>query len=276
MTGDVWSSPSAERVRVVLQFVAGFTVMTIGALLALCVSTLTLFQARDFCASYVIAPTARVALWIGGIRYRIHHPERLFRRQVVYIANHSSTLDVFILTAMALPNTRFFLSGALRRKFPPLGLLGYLAGVFWTAPQSMPERRTQIFMRAERILRRTGEAVFLSPEGNKGRVGHIAEFNKGAFHLATNLAVPMVPIYLAIPTRINPGWGYNFKPGMVQVYVEAAGGHRRLEIGYAGCQSPKHARLLCGIAGSLPRLNMMNNGQMDEECRHQFAGSYSA
>lgn len=209
-----------SRCRIIVQFIAGFSVMTLGSLLALGVSVCTLFQTRDFCATYIIAPTARIALWIGRIKFVIHNPEYLRGQQSVFIANHASTLDVFILTAMALPNTRFFLAGQLRKKFPPLGLLGYLAGVFWTVPQSFPLRRTEIFKRAEWILKRTGESVFLSPEGNKGSFGQIAPFNKGAFHLATNLKAPIVPMYFSIPAAIHPGWGYNFLPGCVNVYVQ--------------------------------------------------------
>lgn len=216
---NVVSTPFFSRCRVVLQFGAGFTVMTIGSLLTLCVAFVTLFQTRNFCASYIIAPTARIALCIGGVRFVVHNQEHLGDRQTVYIANHASTLDVFILTAMALPNTRFFLSGHLRKTFPPLGLLGYLAGVFWTVPQSFPERRTLIFKQAARVLKRTRESVFLSPEGNQGQMGHIAPFNKGAFHLATQLSAPIVPMYIAIPTAIHPGWGYNFRPGCVDVYL---------------------------------------------------------
>ena len=206
--------------RILLKIIAGFTVMTVGSVVALLVAAITLFQARDFYASYIIAPTARIALWIGGVKFVVHEKQYLGRTQTVYIANHSSTLDVFILTAMGLPNTRFFLSGHLRRKFPPLGLLGYIAGVFWTVPQNFPARRVAIFKRAERVLRRTGASVFLSPEGNKGMIGQIASFNKGAFHLATNLSAPIVPIYIAIPTEINPGWGYDYKPGVVHIYVQ--------------------------------------------------------
>ncbi len=213
-------NPLSTRLRIACQAIAGFTVMTIGSLMTLLVATLTLFRARGFYADYCIAPTAWLALRIGGIRFVVHDADRLYGRQFVFIANHASTLDVFILTAMRLPNTRFLLSGYLRYKFPPLGLLGYLAGVFWTVPQKFPQKRVEIFQRAERVLRRTGESVFLSPEGNQGRMGMIAPFNKGAFHLATNLAAPIVPMYFAIPSSIHPQWGYNFRPGVVDIYVQ--------------------------------------------------------
>ena len=222
-----------SRVRTTVQYAAGFTIMTLGTLLTLVIAILTLFQMRRFYSEVMARTMARMALRMVGIRIAVHTVDGagdLSQRttngheqvipQVVYIANHASTLDVFVLTALGLPNTRFFLAGHLRRILP-LGLLGYLAGVFWTVPQQYPEKRVRIFQLADRILRRTGESVFLSPEGNKGRVGLIAPFNKGAFHLATRLSAPIIPLYIAIPSEINPGWGYEYRPGVVDVYFHS-------------------------------------------------------
>jgi 1-acyl-sn-glycerol-3-phosphate acyltransferase len=210
-----------SRCRIILLYSAGMTIMTVGSLITLVIAVLTLFQARRFYSEVMAGSLARIGLWIGGVRIVTHHDEPLPETQAVYISNHASTLDIFVLTAMGLPNTRFFLSGHLRKKLP-LGLLGYLAGVFWTVPQKFPQKRVKIFERAERVLRRTGESVFLSPEGNQGRVGVIAPFNKGAFHLATNLSAPIVPLYISIPREIDPGWGYDFRPGVVDVYFKRA------------------------------------------------------
>jgi 1-acyl-sn-glycerol-3-phosphate acyltransferase len=138
----------------------------------------------------------------------------------VYVSNHTSTLDLFVLIALGLPNTRFFLSGYLR-KLLPLGLIGYLIGIFWTVPQSFPERRTRIFRRAERVLRRTGESVYLSPEGERITSGEIGHFNKGAFHLATALGAPIVPMYIRVPRASDPGKGLHARPGTVDVYFQA-------------------------------------------------------
>jgi 1-acyl-sn-glycerol-3-phosphate acyltransferase len=48
--------------------------------------------------------------------------------------------------------------------------------------------------------------------------GEIGHFNKGSFHLATSLHAQIVPIYFAIPREINPGMGYEAKPGLIDVY----------------------------------------------------------
>ncbi len=57
------------------------------------------------------------------------------------------------------------------------------------------------------MLRRTGESVYLSPEGKRITDGTIGHFNKGAFHLATNLQVPILPFYIDIPPEIDPQMG---------------------------------------------------------------------
>jgi 1-acyl-sn-glycerol-3-phosphate acyltransferase len=100
-----------------------------------------------------------------------------------------------------------------------LGGIGYLIGVFWTVPQEYRQKRRAIFERAARALKRSGESVYLSPEGERITDGTIGPFNKGAFHLATDLRAPIVPLYIAIPRSIDPGKGLAAGTGVVHVYV---------------------------------------------------------
>ena len=207
--------------RTRLRVAASLGVLTLGALMMLVVATATLFLARRFYSEVIGRAIGRAILALWGVRYRVLlvGGAEIPRRQTVYVANHTSTLDAFLLIAMGLPRTRFFLSGFLRRGIPPLGIIGMLIRIFWTVPQEFPERRRRIFARAARILARTGDSVFLSPEGMRVLNGEIGRFNKGAFHLATSLAAPIVPIYFRIPSAIDPGMGYEASAGLVDVYV---------------------------------------------------------
>src|SRR5262249_41807071 len=148
---------------------------------------------------------------------RVHGTPNAEHVQTIYVSNHVSTIDLFVLIALGLPRTRFFLSGFLKR-LVPIGIVGSLIRVFWTVPQEFSEARRGIFRRADRILRRTGDSVYLSPEGMRVTTGEIGRFNKGSFHLATSLRAPIVPMYFLIPASINPGMGYDAKPGIVDVY----------------------------------------------------------
>ena len=190
------------------------------ALAMLALAVLTLFRARRYYSEHMATPFGRMVLCVWGIRLIVHQDAPYPARQSVFISNHSSTIDIFALVALGLPNARFFLSGYLR-KLLPLGLIGYLIGVFWTVPQAFPERRVSIFQRAERVLRRTGESVYLSPEGERNTSGLIGHFNKGAFHLATALQAPIVPLFIHVPKAIDPGKGLHARSGTVHVHVGA-------------------------------------------------------
>jgi len=189
-------------------------------LVLLALGCLTLFRTRRLYAT-IVTWMARAGLCCCGVRVHVHQPFDFPEQQTVYIANHSSALDMFVVTSLGLPNTRYFLSGFLR-KIVPIGVIGYILGAFWTAPQTKPAQRTQLFQRAERVLRRTGESVFLTPEGQQ-----IGKFNKGAFHLATNLTAPIQPIFISIPSEVDPGpWigneNLDLRPGSVNVYFKPA------------------------------------------------------
>jgi 1-acyl-sn-glycerol-3-phosphate acyltransferase len=120
-------------------------VMSAGAVLMLGVALITGFQLRRFYSERIAGPLGHIVLRIFGVRFVVRCPLRLPRGQVVYISNHTSTIDLFVLIALGLPNTRYFLSGFLRSV--ALGIIGYLIGIFWTVPHRFRRRRA-IFQRS--------------------------------------------------------------------------------------------------------------------------------
>ena len=206
-----------DRLIFAVRAAATLTLITLCAVVMLAVALVTLFQCRRVYTESVLAPFAHWILRLWGLRMITHLPARPAARQTVYVMNHTSTIDMFAIVALGLPNTRYFLSGFLR-KFPPFALIGYLIGIFWTVDQVYSERRVRIFQRASRILARTGESVCLSPEGVRITTGDIGHFNKGAFHLAISLKAPMQPLFIHIPRQLNPGKGWHARPGTIHVY----------------------------------------------------------
>lgn len=211
---------TVARARSIALAVTSGLLMTVTAAVMVPIGVVTLFRARPLYAA-IARLASRLVLALYGVRIRVSFAPSSASwpsGQAVYISNHTSTLDLFILVALGLPNTRFFLSGFLR-KFIPLGIIATMMGTFFTVPQAFPARRRRIFARATDILRRTGESVYLSPEGGRITTGEIGHFNKGSFHLATVLRAPIVPLYFRIPREMDPGTGYAAKPGVVDVFV---------------------------------------------------------
>lgn len=213
------ASPAHRGCR--LKAALTLALMTSGSLVMLMVALVTAFQARRCYTERIGGFLGRSALRLWGIRVVVHDRPPDTGGQHIYISNHTSTLDLFVLIGLGLPNARFFLSGFLR-KLLPLGLIGYLTGIFWTVDQEFAEQRVAIFKRAARILGHTGESVYLSPEGERVTTGEVGAFNKGAFHLATSLRAPILPFYIFIPANIDPGMGYCAQPGQVDVYFKPA------------------------------------------------------
>jgi len=162
----------APRARTLARVVASGLLISATSLLMLPVGALTLFRARRL-YSTIASALARAVLAIHGVRVVVHAAAPFPRTQTVYVSNHTSTLDLFLLVALRLPSTRFFLSGFLR-KLPPLGIIATMMGTFFTVPQSRPADRARIFQRA-------GVSLF----GSK------------ATAVLTNVPGPSEPLYLA-------------------------------------------------------------------------------
>lgn len=210
------TTPS-ERGRAIARLFATGLLLTVTAAVIVPIGVVTLFQGRRL-YSCIASRMSRAILAVYGVRIRILPAVRFPRAQVVYVSNHTSTLDIFVLAALGLPRTRFFLSGQLWR-LPPLAMIAAMMGTFFTVSQDQQAKRRRIFQRAAAVLRRTGESVYLSPEGARITTGEMGRFNKGAFHLATALGAPIIPLYLQIPAHVDPGLSHDARPGTVTVHV---------------------------------------------------------
>jgi len=205
------------KIKIVLKLVITLVTMTLWSVFMSIVAVVTIFKTRRIYNEYLAKWLAQFILWQWSIKVRVHQQPQLEWEQVIYISNHTSSIDIFAILFMRLTRCRFFLIGSLRRIIP-LGVIATIMGTFFTCPQSEPKRRQRIFSNADRTLRKTGESVYLSPEGERVTTGEIGHFNKGAFHLATSLKVPIIPFYIQIPGNVNPGRGMDAESGTINVF----------------------------------------------------------
>lgn len=211
-------STFVDRVSTGVRLIASLVVLTIASLVMFLAALGTAFRLRRFYTEYLARWLGRTVLWIWNVKTQLHTSQPLPESPSIYVSNHPSTLDIFVLISLGLPNTRYLMSGFLRYFFP-LGLIGYTIGIFFTPRQKYPDRRAVCFRNVCRELGSSRESVYVSPEGRR-RPDGLGPFNKGAFHLATELGFPIVPIYLYVPDEISPGTGFVARAGTVDVYVK--------------------------------------------------------
>jgi putative phosphoserine phosphatase/1-acylglycerol-3-phosphate O-acyltransferase len=69
------------------------------------------------------------------------------------------------------------------------------------------------------VMQQEGKSVVIAPEGTRSVSPRLAPFKKGAFHLAMQAGVPIVPIVIHNAGDVAPKGDFVFRPATVNVEV---------------------------------------------------------
>ncbi|MBL7715801.1 MAG: 1-acyl-sn-glycerol-3-phosphate acyltransferase [Bdellovibrionales bacterium] len=137
---------------------------------------------------------------------------------VMYIFNHNSFLDIFLLPMLKLPNTVPLLS-TRTRKIIPLYLANLGMGAKFIPFKDRPEARLGFLKALSKWLERKEASLVCAPEGvHRFRHG-IGKFNRGIFHAAMESRTTIAPLFFKIPKESNPLETHSFRNGRVEVSV---------------------------------------------------------
>lgn len=147
---------------------------------------------------------SRINLAAAGIRPTIHGLEYVEGNgPCLYLSNHRSAVDIW-LSILVIPEPTRIVAKKQLFRIPVFGWALAASG-FIPIDRSNRTRAIQSLRSAAEKVR-AGRPLLLYPEGTRSRDGSLQPFKKGAFHLALQAAVPVVPItlrgtYEALPPR---------------------------------------------------------------------------
>lgn len=160
----------------------------------------------------------RSLLWGGGVRVTIEGVEHLDPpRPGVLVANHESWFDVFALAGHLPVDYRFVGKQELTR-VPFFGPAWLACG---NIPIDRSDRRSAIasLKAAGETMQREDAVVVMFPEGTRSPDGALLPFKKGAFVLALEVGVPVIPVGVTGGRERMPKGSFLVRPGRMTVRI---------------------------------------------------------
>lgn len=158
-----------------------------------------------------ILRAARVKVEVEGLEHLVGSGP------AVLVANHESWFDVFAMVAHLPVNYRFVGKIELTR-IPFFGPAWVSAGHI-AIDRSDRDRAIESLQRAGETLRREGAVVVMFPEGTRSRDGKLLPFKKGAFVLALQTGVPVIPVGISGSRPIMPKGAWRVRPGTIRIRI---------------------------------------------------------
>lgn len=196
---------------IVYQFLIAWPLVIVATLFT-AIFTIICFPWKNGVAPHTIQVMwSRSILWLLLVPIKVTGTENINPKQsYVFVANHQSFLDVFAVYGW-LPNYFKWLMKKELRKVPLVGTACKVAGHIFV-DRSNPRAALQSVELVKKELV-DGISTVIYPEGTRTKTGEMGRFKQGAFKIAMDLNLPVVPLSLggffeAMPSGrayVNPG-----------------------------------------------------------------------
>ncbi len=154
---------------------------------------------------------------LGGVKLDVRGAEHLVdTRPAVFLFNHQSQLDVIIIAKLL----RSGFSAVAKKEaanVPGFGLAFRLADVAFVDRSDTASARAALEPAVQRL--REGVSLVIAPEGTRSATPALGRFKKGAFHVAMQAGVPIVPIVIRNAGELMWRGASTVREGTVQVAV---------------------------------------------------------
>jgi 1-acyl-sn-glycerol-3-phosphate acyltransferase len=136
---------------------------------------------------------AKTLLFISGIPYSTNGLDHLNPdQQYVFIANHESAFDIFLVFA-SLPYNLVFLAKKELRRIPFLGWAMILGKNIFVDRKNHNAALASMDI-AKESLQRYPRSIMIFPEGTRSLDGKMKSFKKGGAILSIQTGLPLVPM----------------------------------------------------------------------------------
>lgn len=164
-----------------------------------------------------------IGSWIGSAHFWGYYPGKIWSRIIcnvllipvevrgrefvdkktsyVFVANHQGAFDIFLIYGYLGRNFKWMMKKSLRKIFLVGKACESARHIF--VDKSGPKKIQETYSKAREILKE-GTSLVVFPEGARTYNGSMGSFKKGAFQLADELQLPVVPVTIDGSFEILP------------------------------------------------------------------------
>jgi len=160
---------------------------------------------------------SRVTCYLALCPVKVKGREHINRKQsYVFAANHQGAFDIFLMYGFLGVPIKWVMKASLG-KIPFVGAACRAAG-FIFVDNSTRKAAAKSVLEAEKALK-NGASIAIFPEGSRTYTGKMIKFKRGAFQMAFDQHLPIIPVTLNGPYDVLPIGSLNLKRHKMEMVV---------------------------------------------------------
>jgi 1-acyl-sn-glycerol-3-phosphate acyltransferase len=180
-------------------------------------------RANKFIGHYLFSPAV---LAVCLVKWRVKGSENIPNYPAIYIGNHTSLLDIPILFA-AINQPLFYVAKMELKRVPFLGFYMQAMGMIFIDRSNRELAMASLRTAITDIEK--GKSIVVFPEGTRSKSGELQPFRRGAFVIASEGRIPIVPIVIHGGGRALKSGSFSIRPSSVLVEILPVVGADRIE-----------------------------------------------
>ena len=160
---------------------------------------------------------ARFTCMLLFIKVKVNGRENIDRKtSYIFVANHPGAFDIFSIYGYLNHNFKWLMKKELEKIFM-VGWACKCAGHVFVDDSSVAGIKETI-AEAEQTLKH-GMSLVIFPEGSRSWDGKMIPFKRGAFMLAGEFRLPVVPVTIDGSFKAMPRFTYNMRPCTIKLTI---------------------------------------------------------
>ena len=162
-------------------------------------------------------PWARILAFMAPMRVRVEGRENIDPHQsYVLVSNHQSQFDILMLYGWLGVDFKWVMKQELR-SVPGIGMACDRLGHIFIDRSNHAVAMATLDAAKKKIV--DGTSVMFFPEGTRSRDGKLKRFKKGAFRMAVDLELPILPLTVTGTRDVLPADTSDLMPGSARLII---------------------------------------------------------